>query len=333
MPSKYTALVGTVGTGIWTSADGGESWRRPSGVWNETQVFAIAPHPNESDLILAGANDGIYRSVDRGNTFEPVDSPLSGRAIWSVAFDPVDPDTVFAGGRRPAAVFRSRDRGAHWEELNTVFAAECPAVRFPRVLSLAVDPRDHRVVWAGAEVDGVRRSLDGGDTWETIGAAETPGNIGRELNDPDIHCIAAAGTSPATTVFVATPREIFASTDKGESWKPLGAGQHFPLHYCRGIASKGDDPDVLFAAIGDSATGETGSVQRSKNRGESWETLPLPVEPNSPVWTFATNRADPDLLITCSHYGQVFISEDAGDSWRKVGREFSEIRSLAWTPN
>jgi hypothetical protein len=100
-------------------------------------------------------------------------------------------------------------------------------VRFPRVLSMAVDPTDHRIVWAGVEVDGVRRSLDGGDTWETTGAAVTPGKIGLQLN------------------------------------------------------------------------------------------------------TFATHSADPDLVLTCSHYGQVFISNDAGDSWRKVRREFSEIRG--WT--
>jgi photosystem II stability/assembly factor-like uncharacterized protein len=197
---------------------------------------------------------------------------------------------------------------------------------------MAVDPADHRVVWAGAEVDGVRRSLDGGETWDTIGAAVTPGKIGRQLNDPDIHGIAVSGTSP-TTVFVSTPREIFASTDAGENWQPLGVKNHFPLPYCRGIAVKANDPDVLFVANGDAAAGETGTVQRSKDRGQTWETLRLPVVPNTPMWTFAMHAADPNLVLTCSHYGQVFASTDAGDSWSKVRREFSEIRALAWVPN
>jgi photosystem II stability/assembly factor-like uncharacterized protein len=248
-----------------------------------------------------------------------------------VAFDPVQPDTIFAGVR-PGAVFRSRDGGQTWAQLHAQFADECPNVRFPRVLSMAVDPADHRVVWAGAEVDGVRRSLDGGETWETIGAAVTSGTIGRQLNDPDIHGIAVSNTSP-TTVFVSTPREIFASTDAGESWQPLGVKNHFPLPYCRGIAVKADDPDVLFVANGDAAAGETGTVQRSKDRGHTWETLRLPVVPNTPMWTFAMHAADPNLVLTCSHYGQVFVSEDAGDSWSKVRREFSEIRALAWVPN
>jgi photosystem II stability/assembly factor-like uncharacterized protein len=332
MAKEYSALLGTVGSGIWVSADGGDAWRRPNGMWNETQVFALTPHPKDSETIFAGANDGIYRSNDRGHTFEAIDSPLSGRAIWSIAVDPVDADTIFAGSRRPAAVFRSRDRGDTWRELDAAFAAECPAVRFPRVLSLAVDPNEHNVVWAGAEVDGVRRSLDGGDSWQTIGAAGTPGSTGKELNDPDIHWVATSSTSP-TTAFVSTPGEIFSSTDKGESWRRLGIRDQFPLRYCRGLAVKAGDPDVVFAAIGDAATGETGSIQRSKNGGEKWETLPLPIPPNSPMWTFATNPADPELILTCSHYGQVFISEDGGDSWRKVRREFTEIRSLAWVPN
>ena len=110
MAKSYTTMVGTVGTGIWTSNDGGERWTRCRGMWNETQVFALTPHPQNPQVVFAGAHDGIYRSDDGGVTFESIASPLSGKAIWSVAFDPVQPDTLFAGAR-PGAVFRSRMAG------------------------------------------------------------------------------------------------------------------------------------------------------------------------------------------------------------------------------
>ena len=90
---------------------------------------------------------------------------------------------------------------------------------------------------------------------------------------------------------------------------------------------------MLFVATGDGALGSTGAIQRSKDGGHSWQMLPLPVEPNSPIWSFATHRANSDRILACSHYGEVFASRNGGDSWVKLQREFSEIRALAWTPN
>ena len=114
---------------------------------------------------------------------------------------------MFAG-TRPAALFRSTDGGRHWEKLRVDMVEECPNVGVPRVTALTVDPSDHQIVWAGVEVDGVRRSLDGGETWTRIAGG---------LNDPDIHDVAVRGGGNDKAVLTSTPREIFASTDKGET--------------------------------------------------------------------------------------------------------------------
>jgi photosystem II stability/assembly factor-like uncharacterized protein len=193
----------------------------------------------------------------------------------------------------------------------------------PRVTALTVDPSDHRMVWAGVEVDGVRRSTDGGNTWSRI----TGG-----INDPDIHDIAVT-VNGATTVLTSTPREIFASTDRGESWRGLGVADQFSLRYCRHLVQKADDPATLFVATGNGASGDAGAIQRSKDGGRSWQALSLPAEPNSPIWNFATHRADPGRIVACSHYGELFASDNAGDSWAKLRREFTEIRALSWVPN
>ena len=42
---------------------------------------------------------------------------------------------------------------------------------------------------------------------------------------------------------------------------------------------------------------------------------------------------DPGLIVACSHYGELYLTRDAGDSWRKLQREFTEIRALCWVPN
>ena len=49
---------------------------------------------------------------------------------------------------------------------------------------------------------------------------------------------------------------------------------------------------------------------------------------------FATHPANPDLILACSHYGQLFASSDGGEWWVKLPREFTEVRgALAWVPN
>ena len=47
---------------------------------------------------------------------------------------------------------------------------------------------------------------------------------------------------------------------------------------------------------------------------------------------FTLHPANGDRLIAFSLFGEVFISEDAGESWTKVAREFGEIRAAAWLP-
>ena len=332
MARDYTICLGTIGSGIWRSEDAGDTWSSVrQGIWNDSSVYALTPDPTDAATIYAGAHNGLYRSRDRGASFERLESPLNDYVVWSIAVDPTDRGTLFTGCE-PSALFRSRDGGGRWEKLTVDMAEKCANVRLPRVTRMAVDPTDNRIIWAGVEVDGVRRSLDGGDTWTTIGAAVNPGTTGEELHDPDIHDIVVSAGSPTTTL-TSTPREIFASTDVGESWQPLGVKDQFSMLYCRPLALKQDDPKVIFLGNGEGPFGTTGSVERSRDRGDSWETLPLPIEPNSPIWNFAVNPADPNLVLCCSHYGQIFCSEDAGDSWRKIRREFGEIWTMVWLPS
>jgi len=323
MAGNFTICVGTVGTGLWVSPDGGDSWRRVrDGLSNESRVYGLAVHPAEPRTVFAGAEDGLYQSRDGGESFARLDTAMNGSDVWRIAIDPVNPEIIFAG-TRPAALYRSADGGRNWRKLPAEIVDECPNVGVPRVTALTVDPSDPRIVWAGIEVDGVRRSTDGGETWSRI----TNG-----IYDLDIHDIAVT-VNGGTTVLTSTPGEIFESRDRGESWQGVGVREQFSMRYCRHLAQKADDPATLFAATGNGAVGDAGAIQRSKNGGRSWETLPLPAEPNSPIWAFATNPADPGLILACSHYGQLYATRDAGDSWQKLRREFTEIRALAWLPN
>ena len=67
MSNDFTICVGTIGSGIWRSPDGGETWTRvrPSR-YPENDVRALAVHPRAPHIVYAGTDSGVYRSEDRG---------------------------------------------------------------------------------------------------------------------------------------------------------------------------------------------------------------------------------------------------------------------------
>ena len=328
MGEGMNILLGTVGQGVMRSADGGETWRRvgvDKGLHSDSLIRSLAVHPQQSHIIYAGSDKGLYCSDDCGESWQHMDSALDNYHVWSLAIDPVEPEVMFAGTGTPtpATVFRSTDAGKTWEQRPMEVARECPAVGVPRVTGVAIDPLNRQNLWAGIEVDGLRRSTDRGDTWVTVNGG---------INNPDIHNVMVSA-GPPKTVFTVVNNDLHMSTDDGGSWQPVGAKEAFPWTYCRGIAAQPGNPQVIFLSIGDTTPGSTGAVLRSRDTGKTWENLPLPVQPNSAVWALGMHRANPNLVFAASRYGYLYRSEDGGDSWTKLWREFSEVSSVTWVPN
>src|SRR5260221_13471748 len=92
MAGNFTICVGTVGTGLWVSPDGGDSWRRVGdGLSNESRGYGLAVHPAQPRTVLAGAEDGLYKSRDGGQRLAPLDPPVNLLQIWRIPDEPVDP--------------------------------------------------------------------------------------------------------------------------------------------------------------------------------------------------------------------------------------------------
>jgi len=133
-------------------------------------------------------------------------------------------------------------------------------------------------------------------------------------------------------VFTVVNDDIWRSTDDGKTWHAARAREVFPWHYPRGIAVKPNDPRTVFLTLGDSTPGRIGTVVRSRDAGVTWENLKFPVQPNSAIWTVSISASAPDTMFCASRYGYLYRSDDGGDSWRKLWREFGEVSSVLWVP-
>ncbi|MBI3180041.1 MAG: hypothetical protein HYZ27_10295, partial [Deltaproteobacteria bacterium] len=148
----------------------GGQWLGPGNIGGRTRALVI--HPSRPDTIWAGsASGGIWKSTDRGRSWQPLDDFLASLAVCALVLDPKDPDTLWAGTgegfhrraiTRGAGIFRSRDGGRTWSHL--------PATRGPEfgiVNRLAISA-DGAVLLAATH-QGLRRSLDRGETWAWCG--------------------------------------------------------------------------------------------------------------------------------------------------------------------
>jgi photosystem II stability/assembly factor-like uncharacterized protein len=325
MAKRGTILVGTIGQGVMMSTDEGESWTRASvrqGMHSDCIVRALLPDPRRPDVVYAGTDMGLYEGDDAGAHWRLLGTPMKGSTVWSMAIDPVDPNVMFAGTGTPSkpGIYRTTDAGKTWEQLAVDIAADCPNVGIPRPTGIAIDPADHRHVWVGLEVDGVRHSADGGETWTKVNG---------QIRNQDVHNVLVVA-GPPKTVFTVVNDDVWRSTDDGKTWEAARAREVFPWHYPRGIAVKPNDPRTVFLTLGDTTPGRIGTVMRSRDAGATWQSLGLPVQPNSAVWTVSIPASAPETVLAASRYGYLYRSDDGGDSWRKLWREFGEVSSITY---
>ena len=55
--------------------------------------------------------------------------------------------------------------------------------------------------------------------------------------------------------------------------------------------------------------------------------------PNSVLYGFGWHAAMPDTIAAHSVHGYLYLSDDGGESWRKLQKEFGQIRAVALSPN
>lgn len=103
--------VGTRQT-FYMTKNGGENWDRRGGGLPAGDYNSIAVNPNNSNEIFAASaqenREGLFHSLDAGKSWERVDSGkpnLASRRIWTVSFDPRNPNLLLVGSHS-AGIYR-----------------------------------------------------------------------------------------------------------------------------------------------------------------------------------------------------------------------------------
>lgn len=91
----------------------------PQGPYSKYQL-SVATDPADGRKLFMGTDDGLFRSVDGGRTWEDVVLPVPAEQVNTLVFDPHHPGVVYAAFRK-IGVFRSSDGGDIWEELTLPF--------------------------------------------------------------------------------------------------------------------------------------------------------------------------------------------------------------------
>lgn len=314
---SHRLYVGTIGEGLFRSLDAGETFLRTcEGMFVECHVRALTVQPDDPQVLYLGSELGLFCSRDGADSWTRVESPLSGKQIWSILVP--GPETLVVGSC-PAEVHVSLDAGRTWHQGQTTMRPDCPRIISTRVTSLLADPEDGALWWAGVEIDGLHQSRDQGRTWQRIGAG---------MSSQDIHALVRVGRD----FLAATNNDLNVSHDGGRTWRGLGIGSVMPWSYCRTLAQLPGQPEKLLLGNGNAPPGYAGIVGLSTDGGKTWRRADFPGQANSTIWNFACNAADPNLVYASSVSGQLYRSTDAGQSWTRLPREFGEIRALAWTP-
>lgn len=247
--------------------------------------------------------------------------------VHGLAVHPQDRDVVFVATHR--GLFKGGPEGF-----------ERVGVGQDDLMGFTLHPSDAEVAWSSGHPAagsggpfnlGVRRSTDGGATWESLALpgvdmhamAASPANPerlwghasgGLRRSDdggatwrvvstqlPRISSLAASPTD-ANVVFAATGESVHRSEDGGVSWKPAGPA-------ALGLALARDGTTFYVA------TGM--QVSRSEDAGVTWETLSLRDEAGH-LAHVAVSPQDPDVVYAATYRGAVFRSDDAGATWRTL---------------
>ena len=300
---------------------------------------AMAGSPGTLELMQA-ANQGVYCSDDGGAHWEQRVGEAMNTAIYALAIDPGDSQTLYAGSNaNPASfigadpdrlfntvgvIYKSRDGGRSWVELPTGL------VRGTRVTGLRIDAASPATIYAstfGLQLNGgsnyvdtqfgVLKSTDGGVTWQSMKSGMGPAPRQQALFRLDL----SPGRPARLMVTISDTSYLLSSDGAATFTRPVAPSAQ------QGIMRFDPTDATGLRVVGLSETGT--QVVESRDGGNSWRqvgTLPADTanngDPSRPTGVrpsdLEISGQNPRIMYLSGSHGSVYRTADGGATWTKV---------------
>jgi photosystem II stability/assembly factor-like uncharacterized protein len=295
----------------------------------------------------------LHRSKDMGKTWEEIpapkypenalprpqdNAPATTTYIWLVQPGGNDEPNKLYVGTEPGGLFVSNDGGDTFQLVETLWEQESRNNWFgggrdhPGLCSIIVDPRDSRHITVGISVGGVYETTDGGETWvgrnKGLYAHYLPNPYAEFGHDP--HFMLASPSNP-DVLWQQNHCGVFRSTDKGQTWENLSQG---PVNFGFALALDPQDEKVAWVVPAQSdefriPIDRALMVCYTEDGGKTWKQLRNGL-PQHNAYDITFRHAldiQGNTLAFGTTAGNVYVSDDRGESWRCVTQNLATVYS------
>jgi len=285
--------------------------------------------------------------------------PWEFKRVWHLEPSLADPDTVYAGVE-DAALFRTTDGGQNWQELPGLRnhgSGSCwqPGAGGLGLHTILLDPTNPKRIYIAISAAGAFRTDDGGTSWKPINR----GLYSQYIPDPDAevgHCVhrIAMHRSRPNVLFMQKHWDVLRTDDSGDSWRNVNGnlpGEQVAYPQKDGTTKKFDlkafgfvidvhahEPETIYVVPIKSDSQHFPPegklrVYRSRTGGNEWEPLAKGLPQSDCYVNVLRDAMAIDSLDKCGVYfgttgGQVYASQDAGDSWAAIAQHLPAVLSV-----
>jgi photosystem II stability/assembly factor-like uncharacterized protein len=315
---------GWFGQILQTSNDGGSTWHQPGlqpGEPEMPQFPSKAPNRFVYDQSSAPLHTHQW--------YDGTQHTWEFKRVWHLEPSLTDASTVYAGVE-DAALFRSTDGGASWQELSGLRGHGtgpnwAPGAGGMCLHTIILDPTNPGRIYIAISAAGAFRTDDGGKSWKPINR----GLHSKYIPDPNAeigHCVHHIALHPARpgTLFMQKHWDVMRSDDAGDNWTRISG--NLPTDFGFAIDVHAHQPETVYVVPIKSDSEHfplEGKLQvfRSRTGGNDWEPLTRGLPQENCYVNVLRDAMAVDRLDDCGIYfgttgGQVYVSPNGGDTWQ-----------------